>query len=343
MRYKESREQSAELLRLVLPLMSRHEAGFNPLTYAVWYEYVRGSNSALSAALDAAIAKGKPLADEDINQLFDAHVALRDIESSMRVRNRMEQMIDEVSVATNQTSSEVAQYSDGLDRYQQRLRAEPAPAAVAEVVDSLLSDTLRIKLRTSDLQTQLHNSSKKVERLRQDLQTAQGLAHIDPLTGLMNRRGFDLHVRNQFHAGLEACALLLFDIDEFKQINDAHGHLLGDRVINAVGHSIRRLIEPHGVAARIGGEEFAGLVSQRTVEQVTELADGIRSAVERGRIKRQDQDASVGGVTVSVGVAFGLGSESFETLLERAQRALFRSKQDGRNRVTVAARAEAAR
>src|SRR5271168_1961316 len=118
MRYKESREQSAELLRLVLPLMSRHVAGFNPLTYAVWYEYVRGSNSALSAAVDAAIAKGKPLADEDINQLFDAHVALRDIESSMRVRNRMEQMMDEVSVAASQTSTAVAQYSDGLDRYQ---------------------------------------------------------------------------------------------------------------------------------------------------------------------------------------------------------------------------------
>jgi diguanylate cyclase len=340
MRYKESREQSAELLRLVLPLMSRHEAGFNPLTYAVWYEYVRGSNSALSAALDAAIAKGKPLADEDMNQLYDTHVALRDIESSMRMRNRMQKMIDEVSVATTQTSSEVAHYSDGLDRYQQRLRTESAPSAVAEVVGSLLSDTLRVKVRTSDLQTQLHNSAQEVDRLRQELEAAQGLAHMDPLTGLMNRRGLDQHVRSHFGAGLAGCALLLFDIDEFKQINDAHGHLLGDRVINAVGHSIRRLIEPEGVAARIGGEEFAALVAGRSLEQITALADGIRSAVERGRIKRQDQDASVGGVTVSVGVGFGVGEESFETLFERADRALFRSKQDGRNRVTVAARAD---
>jgi len=340
MRYKESREQSAELLRLVLPLMSRHEAGFNPLTYAVWYEYVRGSNSALSAALDAAIAKGKPLADEDMNQLYDTHVALRDIESSMRMRNRMQKMIDEVSVATTQTSSEVAHYSDGLDRYQQRLRTESAPSAVAEVVGSLLSDTLRVKVRTSDLQTQLHNSAQEVDRLRQELEAAQGLAHMDPLTGLMNRRGLDQHVRSHFGAGLAGCALLLFDIDEFKQINDAHGHLLGDRVINAVGHSIRRLIEPEGVAARIGGEEFAALVAGRSLEQITALADGIRSAVERGRIKRQDQDASVGGVTVSVGVGFGVGEESFETLFERADRALFRSKQDGRNRVTVEARAD---
>jgi diguanylate cyclase len=338
MRYRESREQSAELLRLVLPLMSRHVAGFNPLTYAVWYEYVRGSNSALSAAVDAAIAKGKPLGDEDISQLFDAHVALRDIESSMRMRNRMEKMLEEVSEAATQTSTEVAHYSDGLDRYQERLRTDQAPAAVAEVVGSLLSDTLRVKLRTSDLQQQLQSSSAEVERLRQDLQTAQGLAHTDPLTGLMNRRGLDLHVRNHFRAGLEGSALLLFDIDEFRQINDAHGHLLGDRVINAVGHSVRRLIEPQGVAARIGGEEFAAVLGGRSVDEVTELADGIRSAIERGRIKRPDQDASVGGVTVSVGVAFGVGAESFETLIERANRALFRSKQDGRNRVTIAAR-----
>jgi diguanylate cyclase len=338
MRYKESREQSAELLRLVLPLMSRHVAGFNPLTYAVWYEYVRGSNSALSAAVDAAIAKGKPLDDEDISQLFDTHVALRDIESSMRMRNRMEKMIEAVSEAASQTSTEVAEYSDGLDRYQQRLRTDTEPAALADIVGSLLSDTLRVKVRTGDLQQQLQHSSAEVERLRHDLQAAQGLAHTDPLTGLMNRRGLDLHVRNQFAAGLGECALLLFDIDEFRQIKDAHGHLLGDRVINAVGHSIRRLVEPAGVASRIGGEEFAALVAGQSIEQVTELADGIRGAIERGRIKRPDQDASVGGVTVSVGVAFGVGSESFESLVERANRALLRSKQDGRNRVTVAAR-----
>lgn len=339
MRYRESREQSAELLRLVLPLMSRHVAGFNPQTYAVWYEYVRGSHSALSAALDAAIAKGKPLDDEDMNQLFDAHVALRDIEDSMRMRNRMEKMIEEMSGAASQTSSEVAQYSDGLDRYEQRLRADPEPAAVAEVVDSLRSDTLRIRLRTTDLQQQLKMSSEEVERLRQDLQAAEGLAHTDPLTGLLNRRGLDQHVRQQLGGSLKDCALLLFDIDEFKQINDAHGHLLGDRVINAVGHSIRRLVEPQGVAVRIGGEEYAALICAQSPEAVSELADRIRAAVESGRIKRTDQDASVGGVTISVGVAFANAGENFEALIGRADRALFRSKQDGRNRVTVAARA----
>jgi len=247
-------------------------------------------------------------------------------------------MINEVNVAASQTHSEVEQYSDGLDRYQQRLRTDSAPAAVAEVVGSLISDTLRIKVRTSDLQQQLQNSSAEAQQLRQDLQTAEGLAHTDPLTGLMNRRGLELHMRKHYSAGLASCALLLFDIDEFRQINDTHGHLLGDRVINAVGHSIRRLIEPLGVSARIGGEEFAAVVSDRSVEEITELADRIRSVIESGRIKRPDQDASVGGVTVSVGVAFGVGTESFDALIERASRALFRSKQDGRNRVTVAAR-----
>jgi diguanylate cyclase len=292
----------------------------------------------LSAALDAAIAKGKPLDDEDMSQLFDAHVALRDIEDSMRMRNRMAEMIEAMSGKASAASSEVAQYQDGLDRYQQRLREDPAPAAVAEVVGSLLSDTSRIRVRTTDLHQQLRTSAAEVEQLRQDLQAAEGLAHTDPLTGLLNRRGLEQQVRQRLGGALKECALLLFDIDEFKQINDAHGHLLGDRVLNAVGHSIRRLVEPEGVAARIGGEEYAALLTGAGAAQAAALADRIRAAVEGGRIKRTDQDASLGGVTVSVGVAFGNAGESFETLIGRAERALVRSKQDGRNRVTVAAR-----
>ena len=86
MRYKETREQSAELLRMVLPLMARHSAGFHPLSYSVWYEYVAGSNPGLRTALDAQLAHTPVLGDRDIELLFDAHVAMRDIDSSARMR-----------------------------------------------------------------------------------------------------------------------------------------------------------------------------------------------------------------------------------------------------------------
>jgi len=94
MRYNQTREQSAELLRMVLPLMARHSAGFHPLSYSVWYEYAAGVNPALRAAIDARLLQSPVLGDRDIEALFDAHVAMRDIDSSARMRAEIARMID---------------------------------------------------------------------------------------------------------------------------------------------------------------------------------------------------------------------------------------------------------
>ena len=122
MRYKETREQSAELLRMVLPLMARHSAGFHPLSYAVWYEYVAGSNLGLRAAVDALLAQTAVLSDHDIEALFDAHVAMRDIDSSARMRAEIARMIDYVDGVAVEAGQEVQQYGDELDGYRERLR-----------------------------------------------------------------------------------------------------------------------------------------------------------------------------------------------------------------------------
>ena len=82
MRYKQNREQTAELLRMVLPQMARQEAGFHPLSYAVWYEYLAGLNPPLNADLDSRLARCSSLADADVAALYDTHIALRDVEAS---------------------------------------------------------------------------------------------------------------------------------------------------------------------------------------------------------------------------------------------------------------------
>ena len=117
MRYRENRDQTAELLRMVLPLMSRHAAGFHPLSFAVWYEYAAGTNQALKAAVDARVAASVRLTDTDIEELFDRHVAMRDIESSMRVRARIQAVVEQVTETTAKASVEVGRYNDGLNDY----------------------------------------------------------------------------------------------------------------------------------------------------------------------------------------------------------------------------------
>jgi diguanylate cyclase len=144
------------------------------------------------------------------------------------------------------------------------------------------------------------------------------------------------------HGSVQGCTLLIVDIDHFKAINDAHGHLLGDKVIIAVANVLRGCIGERGPIARIGGEEFAVLLSHTSSAGGVELAERIRAAVERGKIRRTDSDESIGNVTVSLGLATCGENEQFEAMITRADRALYQSKTAGRNRVTVAERGSGA-
>ncbi len=240
MRYRETREQSAELLRMVLPLMGRHSAGFHPLSYAVWYEYVSGYNPGLRAALDARLAQTSSLTDQDMEALFDAHVAMRDIESSARMRREIARRVENVDGVASEAAPEVRQYGPELDGYRQQLQQDVARETLHRVVESLIDDTSRVRGKTEMFHEHLKKSSEEVERLRGELELVQGLALSDPLTGLLNRRGFGEQIQRVCNGNLQGCSVLIVDIDHFKVINDTHGHLLGDKVIIAVANVLRR-------------------------------------------------------------------------------------------------------
>jgi diguanylate cyclase len=342
MRYKETREQSAELLRMVLQLMARHSAGFHPLSYSVWYEYLAGSNPGLRAALDERLRETSVLSDRDIEVLFDAHVAMRDIDSSARMRAEIARMIDHVDDVAVEAGQEVGHYGDELEGHRDRLREDVGQDALHQVVESLIGETTRVRVKTGIYHEHLKKSSEEVERLRGELELVQGQALTDPLTGLLNRRGFDHQMQRIGQGSVQGCTLLIVDIDHFKAINDAHGHLLGDKVIVAVANVLRGCIGDRGPIARIGGEEFAVLLSHTSSAGGVELAERIRAAVERGKIRRADTEESIGKVTVSLGLATCGDNEQFEAMIARADRALYQSKAAGRNRVTVAERAPSA-
>jgi diguanylate cyclase len=338
MRYKESREQSAELLRIILPLMARHTAGFHPVSYAVWYEYAAGFNSELKRALDARLAQSSMLSDTDMQELFDRHVAKRELESTELVRAQIARLVEEVDGVAAEAGNEVRQYGDELDGYRERLRADVDRDSLTNVVAALLDETTRVRIKTDTYHDSLKRSSEEVERLRGELELVQGLALSDPLSGLLNRRGFDQEILRLSGGRLRGCTVLIGDIDHFKAINDAHGHLLGDKVIVAVAQVLRSCVGERGPIARIGGEEFAIFLTHTSSAGGLELAERIRAAVQSGRIRRGDGGDSIGNVTISIGVATGGDDEAFEAILARADRALYRSKTDGRNRVTIAER-----
>ncbi len=128
------------------------------------------------------------------------------------------------------------------------------------MVQSLILDTSRVRTSTETFYDHLRRNAQEVEQLRAELAVAQGLALRDPLTGLLNRRGFDQHLQRASAVPCGESCLLIVDIDQFKAINDAHGHMLGDKVIIAVARALHTCAGTRGPTARIGGEEFSAVL-----------------------------------------------------------------------------------
>lgn len=162
---------------------------------------------------------------------------------------------------------------------------------------------------------------------REDLKAE---ASTDALTGLMNRGAFERILREEMQTGRETLGLILVDVDYFKQVNDSHGHLVGDDVLRRIGATLRTGIRPTDLLARYGGEEFVVLIRGTELETTEEVAERLRAAVEA----LDDLPRGVS-LTASFGVAASKRSESAADLLLRADEALYRSKREGRNLVTV--------
>lgn len=169
------------------------------------------------------------------------------------------------------------------------------------------------------------------------LESLRREAHTDPLSGLLNRRGFEERalplVRQARTAGTPLC-LILADLDHFKRVNDLYGHGVGDSVIVAFSRLIGENGEAGAVVGRTGGEEFALLMPGRDVSVVRLFAEGLRVSVCQARLAGVPE--AVGTVSASFGVAGLLPHEDLSDLFRRADEALYEAKRDGRNRVKVA-------
>jgi diguanylate cyclase (GGDEF)-like protein len=162
-------------------------------------------------------------------------------------------------------------------------------------------------------------------------------ARTDPLTGLDNRRGFIEAARGRLRRHRlqgQPLAVLMFDLDHFKRVNDRFGHAVGDQVLCAFARTALRELRAEDVIGRIGGEEFAAVMWNVTLEDTLATANRVRTAFA----KAADAVAgAVGGISVSAGIALTDDEdEDIEALLERADAALYVAKSRGRNRVEVA-------
>ena len=316
-RYPETRDTSSELLRLVIPMMRNHPAGFHPASYAIWYEYASGTNPPLKEAIDKLVSTGSVINDDVAYSLHEKYISGEDAARTARMRTHLEHMLRELTSHTGSAGAHAEAYSESLSRFGDHLRPGNDLVTLQEALDTMADNTLQMREKTGQLHAQLQGSAAEIETLRSELQRVKCEAMTDPLTGITNRRGFELALDEAGQGRdyqLAGCCLLIIDIDHFKKCNDTYGHLFGDKVIRGVAQAISRNVKGQDTAARIGGEEFAVLLPATPLDGAHVLAERIRSAIASGRVKNGSNGELIGNITISVGVAQAVAGETGDEL-----------------------------
>ncbi len=324
---------------MVLPRIAQHGGHYAPTVYTVWYEHVAGMNPPLSRELQTLIEAGQPIGVADFDRLHAAHVSGQDTTAMGQLQQDFGQLLQRVAGVVASAGEGVDQQSAALAAVERDLGSVRDAGDLARIVRALVETTAAARSNAERLRGEVEASRSEVQQLREHLGALQNEASTDPLPGLLNRRGLEREFARRYEgapAEFERCGVLIADIDHFKHITDNYGHLFGDQVIRACAQAITQVVKGRDLVARFGGEEFLILLPETPRGGAMTLAEQVRAAFAKVRIRRAGSSEYVDKVTLSVGVAMPLPGEGLEAAVARADAALYKAKYAGRNRVCMA-------
>ena len=246
-------------------------------------------------------------------------------------------MIADVSSSVESLHGDSERYGDALSQHYASIQRAKTIAGIREVERLLLLELERMQGANDEYKRKLDDANTQLKAQQQELERLESEAGHDFLTRLPNRRTLDERLaaeveRVKRYGG--TFSILVVDIDHFKQVNDTHGHLAGDRILRAVGHLMDQQKRASDFLGRFGGEEFVFLLPETGADSARMLAEKIRGKVGDSKLRYEQKKLRI---TISAGVAeFLPNSDSAKTLLARADEALYRAKELGRNRVELA-------
>jgi diguanylate cyclase len=228
-------------------------------------------------------------------------------------------------------------FNDEIDAKGKQLGSQAYEQTVLFELSKNIANTISNNIMQGEVVLRkLHETNADLERVRGELTTFKRLSHVDALTDVNNRRYFD-DVLGRLYSleGIEDTALLLLDLDNFKHVNDTFGHQTGDNVLRKVGVLLKRHVRDTDLVARTGGEEFGVVLFGMTRARIMEIAERLRHVIAGAQVQVDDGAGAPITVTTSIGVCIMADAKTHEQLYQFADEALYMSKQNGRNQVTV--------
>ncbi|MCQ8119687.1 GGDEF domain-containing protein [Methylomonas rosea] len=332
--YDFSPSVNAGHLKQILPLLVRHNVAANPINYAIWYDYVAGGNPTLNKAVDSLLAENKAFDYDNSVELYKSHICNASLESFEQINRQLHKVIEQATSAINETYNKAEETNDSFQKKSVILENFSASDGLKTILQEIIQETKSLAITSQAMQAKLTEANQEMEQLRTELAQARQIATTDGLTGLLNRRAFDMTLAEIIEQSEpDTACLSMLDIDHFKRINDTYGHTIGDNVIKYVASLMKKHAEDHHHVARYGGEELAIIMPNTSHEKAVEISENIRNAMETSRLQRKNDNQSLGKITLSIGVAKLQPGDNPESFIVRADTALYKAKQSGRNRV----------
>jgi len=310
-----------------------------PQVYAVYYERILGNNPELNREFDKIAAEGgmtQPMCVLLCNKYIFVNNEIEIIKNVDEVLNK------EISKMLNMLAANAEEndkFGDRLSDFSGKLKGSNSIEFLREAVASIAEDTRKIMVQNKQLQQELDSASEQLAVARSDFNKAHRKAQVDGLTELWNRSYFDqesVRLVDESRQSQMPLSLLMIDIDHFKKFNDTHGHIVGDQVLRLVARTLVENLKGKDVIARYGGEEFVIILPDTPLHSAERVAEVLRTSLATKKITKRGANVVLGTVTISLGVAELSKQEDVLSFIARADTALYKAKQLGRNRAVCA-------
>jgi diguanylate cyclase len=243
-----------------------------------------------------------------------------------------------IAATPSATPPRTSAYYRRIEAYAQRIRATEDVTAIINILDEALTETraLGADPRSRTAPERVQKTEREIEALQIELRQLRGLVHVDHLTGTLNRGGLDLSYKRESaraDRNNSPLGVALLDLDDFKRLNDRHGHQAGDAALVHLADVIRRTVRPSDVVVRYGGEEFLFLLPDSETSQAARALNRLQYDLARHPLVFRGEEIPM---TFSAGVAVRRRGQSRDAVIAEADHALYAAKRAGKQRVMTA-------